>query len=259
MFLNKRPVYVKATRKDPATGGGSQFKIRAREATIYGRWLTNGFDYHVEVENTTGDAMCVEIARYPAAGLSYDPYTGWDTLIDVATLTVPAFGAVKTVTPMGSNLDGDTEGTFRIGACPLTGQSDSGGAAREQLCLRYGGQSVRLFLHHDRERGQDAEHLVMRDSKPPKLTADSCKSAPTISMLSARTCPGGASLRPRRVTIPANRTSMPREGIVRATLLAAALAALSSAAVEAAVLTVTNNNDSGPGSLRATVAASASR
>ena len=50
---------------------------------------------------------------------------------------------------------------------------------------------------------------------------------------------------------------MPREGIVKATLLAAALAALSSAAVEAAILTVTGNNDSGPGSLRAAVAASA--
>ncbi len=117
VFLNKRPVYVKATRKDPATGGGSQFKIRAREATIYGRWLTNNFDYHIEVENTTGDAMCVELASYPATGLSYDPYTGWDNLIGVATLTVPAFGAVKTVTPMGSNVNGDTEGTFRIGAC----------------------------------------------------------------------------------------------------------------------------------------------
>ena len=44
-------------------GGGSQFKIRAREATIYGRWLTAGYDYHLEVENTTGDAMCVEVVR----------------------------------------------------------------------------------------------------------------------------------------------------------------------------------------------------
>ncbi len=117
VFLNKRPVYVKATRMNPATGGGSQFKVRAREATIYGRWLTNTFDYHIEVENTTGDAMCVELASYPATGLSYDPYTGWDNLIDVATLTVPPFGAVKTVTPMGSSVDGDTEGTLRIGAC----------------------------------------------------------------------------------------------------------------------------------------------
>jgi hypothetical protein len=104
---------------DPATEGGSQFKIRAREATIYGRWLTNNFDYHIEVENTTGDAMCVEVASYPATGLSYDPYTGWGNLISVATLTVPAFGAVKQVVPSGTTVgDGDMEGTFRIGACP---------------------------------------------------------------------------------------------------------------------------------------------
>ena len=70
MQQNKRALFVKVTRMDPATGGGSQFKIRAREATAYGRWIINGFDYHVEVENTTGDAMCVEVSRYPASGLA---------------------------------------------------------------------------------------------------------------------------------------------------------------------------------------------
>ena len=77
MQQNKRPVFVKVTRFDPALGGGAQFKIRARESTIYGRWLTNGYDYHVEVENTTGDTMCVEVARYPASGLTYMAGPGW--------------------------------------------------------------------------------------------------------------------------------------------------------------------------------------
>ncbi len=117
MQQNKRPVYVKVTRMDPASGGGAQFKIRAREATIYGRWVTNGFDYHVEVENTTGDAMCVEVARYPASGLTYAAGPGWSGSIASFTMTVPAFGAVKQVIPNGSLVGADGEGTLRISAC----------------------------------------------------------------------------------------------------------------------------------------------
>ncbi len=118
MQQNKRPVYVKVTRMDPALGGGTQFKIRAREATIYGRWLTAGYDYHVEIQNTTGDAMCVEVARYPASGLTYAPGPGWSGSIASFTLTVPAFGAVKPAPmPNGSLVGTDSEGTLRINAC----------------------------------------------------------------------------------------------------------------------------------------------
>ena len=111
---NKRPVYVRVTRMDPALGGGAQFKIRAREATIYGRWLTAvGYDYHVEVENATADAMCVEVARYPASGLTYAPGPGWSGSIASFQLNVPAFGAVKQVMPKGSAVGVDSEGTLR--------------------------------------------------------------------------------------------------------------------------------------------------
>ena len=116
-LLNKRSVYIKVTRMDPAAGGGAQLKIRARESTVYGRWLTAGYDYHVEVENTTGDAMCVEVARYPATGLTYAPGPGWSGSIASFMLTVPAFGAVKQVIPSGSLVGADGEGTLRLGAC----------------------------------------------------------------------------------------------------------------------------------------------
>ncbi len=115
--LNKRPVYIKVTRMDPAAGGGSQFKIRVRESTIYGRWLTAGYDYHVEVENTTGDAMCVEVTRYPASGLLWSPGPGWSGSIASSTMIVPAFGAVKQVIPNGSAVGTDLDGTLRISAC----------------------------------------------------------------------------------------------------------------------------------------------
>ena len=118
MQQNKRPVYVRVTRADPVLlGGGAQFRIRAREATIYGRWLTAGYDYHVEVENTTADAMCVEVARYPASGLTYTAGPGWSGSIDSITMTVPAFGAVKHVFASGSLVGADSEGALRISAC----------------------------------------------------------------------------------------------------------------------------------------------
>ncbi len=115
---NKRAVRVNVTRMNPATGGTKQFTIRVREATVYGRWLTAGYDYHVEVENTTGDAMCVEVARYPASGLTYAPGPGWSGSVDASfTMTVPAFGAVTQVFPAGSLVGSDSSGTLRIGAC----------------------------------------------------------------------------------------------------------------------------------------------
>ncbi len=117
MQQNKRPVLIKVARMDPSSGGGSQFRIRVREATIYGRWLTAGYDYHVEVENTTADAMCVEIARYPASGLSYTAGPGWSGTIASFMLTVPAFGAAKQVVASGNFVGADGEGSLRIGAC----------------------------------------------------------------------------------------------------------------------------------------------
>jgi hypothetical protein len=116
-LLNKRPLYLKVTRMDPAVGGGSQFRIRARESTVYGSWLTAGYDFHVEVENTTADSTCVEVARYPASGLVYVPGPGWSGSIASFTMTVPAFGAASQVIPNGSLVGVDSAGTMRIGAC----------------------------------------------------------------------------------------------------------------------------------------------
>jgi hypothetical protein len=115
---HKRPVLVKVTRMDPAAGGAAQFGIRAREATIYGRWVTSGYDYHVEIENTTGDSMCVEVVRYPSSGLGYVAGPGWSGAIAAFQLTVPAFGAVKQVIANGSLVGGTGTGALRVGACP---------------------------------------------------------------------------------------------------------------------------------------------
>ena len=116
MQQNKRPVYIKVTSMNPATGGGSQFRVRAREATIYGRWLTAGYDYDIEVENTSGEAMCVEVARYPTSGLA-SAGPGWAGAIDHFVMAVPAFGAVKQVISKGSLVGADSEGTLRVSGC----------------------------------------------------------------------------------------------------------------------------------------------
>ena len=61
--------------------------------------------------------MCVEVARYPASGLTYTPGPGWSGSIASFTLSVPAFGAVKQVIPNGSLVGADGEGALRINAC----------------------------------------------------------------------------------------------------------------------------------------------
>ena len=118
MQQNKRAVFVKVTRMDPALGGGSQFRIRAREATLYGRWLNSGpYAFHVEVENTTADSACVEIAQLPRSGVTYAAGPGWSGPVTASTLNVPAFGAAKVVIPNGVPVGADTDGTLRINAC----------------------------------------------------------------------------------------------------------------------------------------------
>ena len=131
-LLNKRPVYVKVTRMDPASGGGAQFKIRAREATIYGRWLTAGYDYHVELENTTADAMCVEVVRYPASGLSYAPGPGWSGAIDVHAdgAGIRCGGKGDCERELGRHGRGRA---LRVSACAAPTNLVAGGAAREHL------------------------------------------------------------------------------------------------------------------------------
>ena len=113
--LGKRPAYIKVTRMDAGAGGGSEFRIRARESTQYGRWSTNGYEMHVELQNTTADAMCAEVALYPSNGLTLAGT--WTPAIGVFTITVPALGAVKQIIANGTTVGGQTTGTMRIGAC----------------------------------------------------------------------------------------------------------------------------------------------
>jgi YVTN family beta-propeller protein len=114
---DKRTVYVRVTRMDPAAGGGAQFRIRARESNVYGRWRTAGYDFHVEVENTTADPTCVWVTRYPASGLGHAPSAGWSGAVSVFSMTVPAFGAEKKVFLSGDFVGTDGDGTLRISAC----------------------------------------------------------------------------------------------------------------------------------------------
>jgi hypothetical protein len=109
---NKRGLYV-------AVGSvtGSSFQIRVRESTIYGRWTSNGYDFHVELENTTADSMCAEIIFLPNTG---DSYAGtWSGGLTTTTLTIPPFGANKYVLPGGTLVGPDNKGTLRIGACAV--------------------------------------------------------------------------------------------------------------------------------------------
>jgi len=107
---NKRGIYV-------AVGSvtGPSFQLRVRESTIYGRWTTNGYDFHVELQNTSADSVCAQLIFLPNAG---DSYAGtWSGGLTVTTLTIPPFGANKYVFANGTLVGTDNKGTVRIGAC----------------------------------------------------------------------------------------------------------------------------------------------
>jgi hypothetical protein len=107
--LDKRAIYVHVVSNyTPA------FRIRVRESTIYGRWTTNGYDFHVELQNTTTDSICAQIILYPGTGTP-GPTAG---SLFGTTLTIPPKGAGKIVRAAGSTSGGDNKGTMRIHACP---------------------------------------------------------------------------------------------------------------------------------------------
>jgi hypothetical protein len=105
--LNKRAMFVRLSN----TNTGSAAWIRVRESTIYGRWTTNGYDFHVEVQNTTTDTINVELDFYPGTGTT--PPTG---TVGTAFLAVPPMGAAKVVRTNGTLVAGDNKGTLRVHA-----------------------------------------------------------------------------------------------------------------------------------------------
>jgi hypothetical protein len=109
---NKRGIYVSV-----GSVSGPSFQIRVRESTIYGRWTTNGYDFHVELQNTTADSVCAQIMFLPNAGNTYAGGV-WSGGVTVLPLTIPPFGATKTVFANGTLVGTDNKGTLRLGACP---------------------------------------------------------------------------------------------------------------------------------------------
>jgi hypothetical protein len=112
--LNSRLVYIRVARWIDTA-----FQIRVRESTVYGRWTTNGYDFHVEVQNTTAESVCAQVMFYPNSGMAYTAgaWTG-PALTAFANLTIPPFGASKYVLPNGTLVGTDNRGSLRIGACP---------------------------------------------------------------------------------------------------------------------------------------------
>ena len=105
--LNKRAIYASVSSSQT-----TPFQIRVRESTLYGRWTTNGYDFHVELQNTTTDAICAELDFYPGTGTP-----GPTGTVFVTTITIPAKGANKYVRLNGTTVNGDNRGTLRIQDC----------------------------------------------------------------------------------------------------------------------------------------------
>jgi hypothetical protein len=107
--VNKRGIYISVM----ATFAPS-FKIRVRESTIYGRWTVNGYDFHMELQNTTSETLCAQLALLPGTGTT--PPTG-PAGIFTTELTIPPHGAAKHVRANGVTSGGDNKGDLRIMGC----------------------------------------------------------------------------------------------------------------------------------------------
>ena len=101
-YLNTSPFYY-------------SFHIRVRETTIYGRWTTNGYDFHVELQNTSATDMCAWVEAYPNSGTVYNGAAPHLNIVNV-----PAYGANKIVIPNGTLVGTDNRGTLRINTCKLS-------------------------------------------------------------------------------------------------------------------------------------------
>ena len=123
--LNKRKIFIKVDHFGTNNAG----QIRVRESTVYGRWTTNGYDFHVELQNTTADPMCIYVLLFPDQGLTYSAGAFGNLPIFVTQLTVPAYGANKVVIPNGTTVgaSADKRGTMRLQACPFNGNFNTDG------------------------------------------------------------------------------------------------------------------------------------
>lgn len=122
--LQNRKVYI---RVDPFFTG-EQFQLRVTEATIYGRWTTNTYDFHIEMQNTTGQSVCAQIWLYGNSGLTYSAGSWGGPIEWLGDFTIPAYGANKTIVPSGHLVGTDNRGTWRIHACAGGPQNFTPGA-----------------------------------------------------------------------------------------------------------------------------------
>jgi hypothetical protein len=88
---------------------GSSFQVRMRESTIYSRWTVNGYDMHVELQNTGANTANAQVCLYGDAG-------GGDILA-CSPFDIPGHGSTKIVYPSLSI--SPNRGGLRVGASPI--------------------------------------------------------------------------------------------------------------------------------------------
>jgi hypothetical protein len=110
---NKRGVFIRVGPNVPF--GDQSFHIRVRESSHYGRWTTNGYDFHFELQNTSFEQFCVAIVFFGDTGLSYSGT--WSGVFERMDLELPQFGASKGILRSGTTVNAATSGTFRLQAC----------------------------------------------------------------------------------------------------------------------------------------------
>ena len=152
---NIRQVYIRVARYIDTA-----FQIRVRESTVYGRWTTNGYDFHVEVQNTTSEAMCAQVVFYPNSGMTYTAgaWTG-PTLLGTS-LTIPPFGAQQVRASERNPGRNRQSGIAAHRRVPDAGHAEYRRGARQYAGLQPVDQSVPALLHDPAQRRQREQFLT---------------------------------------------------------------------------------------------------
>ena len=147
---NRKPVYVGIGK-----GTGAGVNVRVRDATLFGRWTTNGYNFHIEFDNTTTDAVCVQALLYREAGYAFPADYNAAGTIGRYQLTVPPNGSIKTVVPIGTTVPAGSppstatlRGTLRIVGCPQTGSNFVPGVVHVSTYAFNPATNVYLFFYN---------------------------------------------------------------------------------------------------------------
>jgi hypothetical protein len=143
---NLKAVYVRIDQ-----GSSAGFNVRVRDTTMFGRWTTNGYEFHIEFDNTTTASVCAQALLYRESGYTF-VVGGWGDASLPGNLrrynvTIPPNGSAKIVVPAGTQVGASSRGTLRILPCGAVGTQFLPGSVHISAYAFNPVSNVYLFLN----------------------------------------------------------------------------------------------------------------